>query len=47
MSVWAVDSGQRLRQWRGAHGAAKLTALSQDYSKTNILTGAADGTVKV
>jgi len=42
-----VDSGQRLKQWLRAHGAAKLTALSQDHSETRVLTGASDGTVKV
>jgi len=47
VSVWVVDSGQRLKHWLSAHGSAKLTALSQDHSEMHILTGASDGTVKV
>lgn len=47
VSIWMVDTSQKVKQWTDAHGSAKLTALTQDYSETRILTGAMDGTVKV
>jgi len=47
VSIWMLDTSQKVKQWTDAHGSAKLMTLAQDHSETRIVTGAADGTVKV
>ena len=47
VSIWMLDTSQKVKQWTDAHGSAKLTALAQDHNETRIVTGATDGTVKV
>jgi hypothetical protein len=47
VTIWMVDTSQKVKQWTDAHGSAKLTALTQDLSETKILTGGTDGIVKV
>jgi WD repeat-containing protein 49 len=47
VTIWMVDTSQKVKQWTDAHGSAKLTAITQDYNETKILTGATDGIVKV
>ena len=47
VTIWMLDTSQKVRHWTEAHGKAKLTSLTHDHSETRILTGATDGTIKV
>ena len=47
ITMWMLDSGQKVKQFTNAHGTAEITCLSQDPSGMRILTGSTDGTIKI
>ena len=47
MTVWMIDTGQKVKTFPQAHGEAEVTCMSQDMSETRLYTGSTDGTVKV
>ena len=47
MTVWMIDTGQKVKTLPQIHGEAEVTCMSQDTSETRIYTGSTDGTVKV
>ncbi len=47
MTMWMVDTGQKVKSIHDTHDGSELTTLSQDHSETRLFTGSVDGTVKV
>ena len=47
ITMWMIDTGQKVKQWTKAHGDSELTNLAQDLMETRIYSGSSDGTIKV
>ncbi|XP_035829374.1 uncharacterized protein LOC101863074 [Aplysia californica] len=46
ITMWLVDTGQKVKQFNNTHGNSEVTCLTQDQSETRLYTGSTDGTVK-
>ncbi|XP_015771597.1 PREDICTED: uncharacterized protein LOC107349914 [Acropora digitifera] len=47
ITMWMIETGQKVKQFANAHGNSEITTLTQDSTETRLLTASADGTVKV
>ena len=47
ITMWMLDTGQKVKQFTNAHGNSEITCLSQDPTGTRLLTGSTDGTIKI
>ncbi|XP_023573578.1 WD repeat-containing protein 49 [Octodon degus] len=47
VSFWMIDTGQKIKQFTGCHGNAEISTMALDANETRLLTGSADGTVKI
>lgn len=47
VTVWMIDSGQKVKQFTKCHGSYEINALAFDSNETRFLTGSSDGTVKI
>ena len=46
VTVWDVDTGEKVIQFSGCHGNHKITAMAFDLSGRRLLTGGRDGSLK-
>ncbi|XP_042270251.1 WD repeat-containing protein 49-like [Thunnus maccoyii] len=44
---WLADTGQKVKQIRGCHGNAEISAMALDGTQTRLFTAGTDGEVKV
>ena len=47
ITMWMIGTGQKVKQFANAHGTSEITCLSQDTTGMRLLTGSADGTIKI
>ncbi|XP_068715125.1 cilia- and flagella-associated protein 337-like [Montipora foliosa] len=47
ITMWMIDTGQKVKQFANAHGSSEITTLTQDSTETRLFTASADGTVKI
>ena len=47
ITMWMLDTGQKVKQFTNAHGTSEITCLCQDPTGTRLLTGSTDGTIKI
>ncbi|KER22048.1 hypothetical protein T265_09764 [Opisthorchis viverrini] len=47
ISIWLVDTGQRVKNISRSHNDAELTCLVQDPNGSKFYTGSTDGTIKI
>ncbi|XP_075405008.1 cilia- and flagella-associated protein 337 [Tenrec ecaudatus] len=47
VSFWMIDTGQKIKQFTGCHGNAEISTMALDADETRLLTGSADGAVKI
>ncbi|EDO44327.1 predicted protein [Nematostella vectensis] len=47
ITMWMIDTGQKVKQFANAHGNAEITTITQDATETRLFTASADGTVKI
>lgn len=47
ITMWMLDTGQKVKQFTNAHGTSEITCLSQDPTGMRLLTGSTDGTIKI
>ncbi|XP_067024528.1 cilia- and flagella-associated protein 337-like isoform X2 [Acropora muricata] len=47
ITMWMIETGQKVKQFANAHGNSEITTLTQDSTETRLLTASADGTVKI
>ncbi|XP_078586384.1 cilia- and flagella-associated protein 337-like [Branchiostoma floridae x Branchiostoma japonicum] len=47
VTVWIIDSGQKVKQFENCHGSAEITTMALDPSDTRLYTASTDGTVKI
>ena len=47
ITMWMLDTGQKVKQFTNAHGNSEITCLCQDPTGTRLLTGSTDGTIKI
>lgn len=47
ITMWMIETGQKVKQFANAHGNSEITTLAQDATETRLFTASADGTVKI
>eukprot|EP00112_Aurelia_sp_Birch-Aquarium-sp1_P013143 Seg278.9 transcript_id=Seg278.9/GoldUCD/mRNA.D3Y31 product="WD repeat-containing protein 49" protein_id=Seg278.9/GoldUCD/D3Y31 len=47
ITMWMLDTGQKVKQFANAHGSSEITCLAQDPTGMRLLTGSTDGTIKI
>ncbi|PFX20038.1 WD repeat-containing protein 49-like isoform X1 [Stylophora pistillata] len=47
ITMWMIETGQKVKQFANAHGNSEITTLTQDATETRLFTASADGTVKI
>ncbi|CAB4027277.1 WD repeat-containing 49-like, partial [Paramuricea clavata] len=47
VTMWMIDTGQKVKQFTNVHGNSEITTITQDASETRLFTGSTDGTVKI
>ena len=47
ITMWMLDTGQKVKQFTNAHGSSEISCLCQDPSGTRLLTGSTDGSIKI
>ena len=47
MSVWELDTGEKIIQFSNCHGNAEITAMAFDPTGRRLITGARDGSIKI
>ena len=47
ITMWMLDTGQKVKQFTNAHGTSEITCLGQDPNGMRLLTGSTDGTIKI
>ena len=47
VSVWELDTGEKIIQFFKCHGNVEITAMAFDPSERRLVTGARDGSIKI
>ena len=47
VSVWDVDTGEKIIQFSNCHGNLEITAMAFDPTGRRLITGARDGSIKI
>ncbi|XP_078420668.1 cilia- and flagella-associated protein 337-like [Cetorhinus maximus] len=47
VTVWMIETGQKIKQFSGCHGNSEITTMALDDSETRFFTASVDGTVKI
>ncbi|XP_066936412.1 cilia- and flagella-associated protein 337-like [Clytia hemisphaerica] len=47
ITIWFLNTGQKVKQISEAHGEAELTTVCLDHTQTRILTAGTDGVIKI
>ncbi|XP_074048619.1 cilia- and flagella-associated protein 337 [Macrotis lagotis] len=47
VSFWMIDTGQKIKQFKGCHGNAEISTMALDPSEKKLLTGSPDGAIKI
>ncbi|XP_072428782.1 cilia- and flagella-associated protein 337-like [Chiloscyllium punctatum] len=47
VTVWMIETGQKVKQFTGCHGNSEITTMALDASETKFFTASVDGTVKI
>jgi WD40 repeat protein len=47
VSVWDVDTGEKIMQFSHCHGNVEITAMGFDTAGRRLVTGARDGSMKI